>query len=52
VGLSSTLYELVPGFLANGLVILIVSTLFPQTNTEVLAQYSDVVQTHETDRSE
>ncbi len=50
-GRSDTLYELVPGFLANGLMILIVSTLFPQTNTQVLAQYADVVQTHETDRS-
>ncbi|MCP4453277.1 MAG: sodium/proline symporter PutP [Planctomycetes bacterium] len=49
VGWSSTLYELVPGFLANGLMILIVSTVFPQSNTQVLTQYDAVVQTLETD---
>lgn len=50
-GLGTTLYELVPGFAANCLTILMVSHFFAQSNPEVLSQYDAVLQTHETDRS-
>lgn len=48
VGLSTTLYELVPGFAANGLVVLTVSHLYPQADPRVLDQFTEVAQTHET----
>lgn len=43
VGLSDHLYELVPGFLSNCLVVLFVSCLVPQNSEAVLKQYDDVV---------
>ena len=49
VGLSATLYELVPGFVTNSLVILTVSHLFPQSQTQVLTQYAEVLQAYKTD---
>jgi sodium/proline symporter len=45
VGLGTTLYELVPGFLINGLVTLSVSHLFPQSQTHILNQYAEVLKT-------
>jgi len=50
VGLSTTMYELVPGFVANSLVILGVSCFFPQSQPHVLNQYDEVIHTHETNR--
>jgi len=43
VGLSAHLYELVPGFLANGIVILVVNRFVPQTSDTVQRQYDEVL---------
>ena len=43
VGLGNRLYELVPGFVANFLVILTLNTLIQQNNERVLGQYDEVL---------
>jgi sodium/proline symporter len=43
VGLSEHLYELVPGFLGNCMVILIVNRVVRQENTAVLTRFDEVV---------
>jgi len=43
VGLSERLYEIVPGFLANGVVILAVNRFARQNNERVLQQYDEVL---------
>ena len=50
-GLSTFLYELVPGFLVNSVVILSVSHFFPQSETRVLSQYTEVIEARETNPS-
>ncbi|MHC4720342.1 MAG: hypothetical protein ACYSYT_07690, partial [Planctomycetota bacterium] len=43
IGLSSRLYEIVPGFIANCLTILLVNMIVPQKDQRVLNQYHQVV---------
>ncbi|MHC4517989.1 MAG: sodium:solute symporter family transporter, partial [Planctomycetota bacterium] len=43
VGLNDYLYELVPGFLSNCVLIFLVSWVVPQDSEAVLKQYDDVV---------
>ena len=42
VGLSSWMYEIVPGFAANCITMWIVNLFIPQTNTSVLEQFQEV----------
>ena len=42
--LSSVMYEIVPGFIISSLVIYLVSTLKPETTSEVLNQFDEVEQ--------
>ena len=44
VGLNEYMYELVPGFIANCLVLWIVNILIPQTDPKVLSRFDEVVQ--------
>jgi len=43
VGLSSTMYEIVPGFIANCLTIFLVSVFIEQKNESVLKEFDDVL---------
>ena len=43
-GWGSAMYEIVPGFLANTLTILLVDFFFPQTDPDVLARYRQSTQ--------
>jgi sodium/proline symporter len=43
VGLHNSLYEIVPGFAANALVILVVNRIVGQENVHVLQQFDEVV---------
>jgi sodium/proline symporter len=43
MGLSAHLYEIVPGFLANCVVILAVNHFVPQNNERVSRQYDEVL---------
>ncbi len=45
VGLSGTMYEIVPGFAANCLTILVVNLLIGQEDERVLQEFDDVVRT-------
>jgi len=42
-GLSNTMYEIVPGFVANCLTILCINRLVGQKNEEVLQEFDDVI---------
>ncbi|UCG59906.1 MAG: sodium/proline symporter PutP [Phycisphaerales bacterium] len=44
VGLSSQLYEIVPGFAANCLMILVLDRVVGQSNKSVLAEYEEVIE--------
>ncbi len=43
VGLSDTMYEIVPGFVANCVTIFILNRIIGQKNQKVLRQYEEVV---------
>ena len=43
VGLSETMYEIVPGFAANCLTIFLVNIFIGQKNESVLKEFDDVV---------
>ncbi len=43
LGLSSTMYEIVPGFIANFLVIFVTNALLAQRQEEILQSYDEVV---------
>lgn len=43
IGLSSRLYEIIPGFVANCLVIFILNTFFKQKKKKILGQYDEIV---------
>ncbi len=45
VGLSDTMYEIVPGFIANCLTILLVNLFIGQKDEEVLKEFDDVIKT-------
>jgi sodium/proline symporter len=51
VGLSSTMYEIVPGFIANCLTIFLVNCLIGQKDQSVLKEFDDVVKTVGCDES-
>lgn len=42
VGLGSVMYEIVPGFIANFIVILVMNKLHPQDDSEILKEFSDL----------
>jgi len=44
VGLSSRLYEIVPGFIANCLTIFSVNIIVGQKNQKVLTEYEEVIE--------
>ena len=44
VGLSSRLYEIVPGFIANCATMLVVNAIIGQKDERVLRQYEEVVE--------
>ncbi len=46
-GCGAHLYELAPGFIANGLTILLVSWFLPQSNPQILEQFEAVAHTRE-----
>jgi len=48
-GLGSTLYEIVPGFLVNVIVIMIGNKIYTQKNKEVLAEFDEVQRIYERD---
>jgi sodium/proline symporter len=48
-GLGSTLYEIVPGFLVNVIVIMIGNKIYAQKNKEVLAEFDEVQRIYERD---
>ena len=48
-GLGNTLYEIVPGFLVNVIVIMIVNKVYSQKNKEVLAEFEEVQKIYERD---
>jgi sodium/proline symporter len=43
VGLSSEMYEIVPGFIANCLMILVVNMIIGQKDEKVLKEYEEVI---------
>ena len=43
IGLGKVMYEIVPGFIANCLTIIVVNRLITQKNQNILRQYDDVV---------
>ena len=43
IGLGAYMYEIVPGFIANALVILIVSAIKPNSDTEIDSEYDSAV---------
>ncbi len=43
VGLSSEMYEIVPGFIANCLMILVVNMIIEQKDEKVLKEYEEVI---------
>ena len=45
--LEPKMYEIVPGFLANCLTIVVINWLWPQTDPQVTAQFQEVCQYHE-----
>jgi sodium/proline symporter len=48
-GLGSTLYEIVPGFLVNVIVIMIGNKIYTQKNKGVLAEFDEVQRIYERD---
>jgi len=48
-GLGSTLYEIVPGFLVNVIVIMIGNKIYSQKDKEVLAEFDRVQEIYERD---
>jgi len=44
VGLSSRLYEIVPGFIANCLTIFLVNMILGQKDEKVLSKFEEVVE--------
>jgi len=44
VGLSDTMYEIVPGFVVNCVTILVLNRIISQKDEKVLRQYEEVVQ--------
>jgi sodium/proline symporter len=48
-GLGNTLYEIVPGFLVNVIVIMIVNKVYSQKNKDILAEFEEVQQIYERD---
>jgi sodium/proline symporter len=45
IGLSGTMYEIVPGFAANCLTILIVNLLIGQKDESILQEFDEVMNT-------
>jgi sodium/proline symporter len=45
VGLSDTMYEIVPGFAANCLTILLINFFLGQKDERVLQEFDDVIKT-------
>jgi sodium/proline symporter len=43
IGLSSMMYEIVPGFIANVITMMIMNIFYPAENEELLAEFDDVV---------
>ncbi len=43
VGLGSTMYEIVPGFISNAVVILMINRFIPQQNEEIIRDFEGVV---------
>jgi len=43
IGLSGTMYEIVPGFIANCLTIFLINLFIGQKDEEVLKEFDDVV---------
>src|SRR6056297_3193282 len=48
-GLGNILYEIVPGFLVNVIVIMIVNKIYSQKNKEILAEFEEVQKIYERD---
>jgi sodium/proline symporter len=44
VGLGAQMYEIVPGFIANYLVIIILNSIIPQQDTAVVREYESVME--------
>ncbi|MFW5988189.1 MAG: sodium:solute symporter family transporter, partial [bacterium] len=48
-GLGTELYEIVPGFFINCLVIFVVDIFYPQENKEVIAEFEEVERIYQRD---
>ena len=44
IGLSSYLYEIVPGFVANCVTIVVVNMIIPQRDDKILTDYNQVIE--------